>query len=93
LRIAYIPDHYPGAVLLHTSNFDQQKKIEEEIKVANIELGKVLAENEAKTGCLTGTGQLNEKMQGQQSEKELSGNILKRSLHLYQSSCGYILFV
>ncbi|WP_183560167.1 response regulator [Mucilaginibacter sp. SP1R1] len=56
--------------------FDQQKKIEEEIKIANIELGKVLAENEAKNWLLTGTGLLNEKMQGQQSERELSGNIL-----------------
>jgi CheY-like chemotaxis protein/signal transduction histidine kinase/CHASE3 domain sensor protein len=56
--------------------FDQQKKIEEEIRVANIELGKVLADNEAKNWLLTGTGQLNEKMQGQQIEKELSNNIL-----------------
>ena len=29
-----------------------------------------------KTGCLTGTGVFNEKMQGQQSEKELANNIL-----------------
>lgn len=56
--------------------FDQQKKIEEEIRVANIELGRVLADNEAKNWLLTGTGQLNEQMQGQQAEKELSGNIL-----------------
>lgn len=56
--------------------FDQQKKIEDEIRVANIELGKVLADNEAKNWLLTGTGQLNEKMQGQQVEKELSNNIL-----------------
>jgi CheY-like chemotaxis protein/signal transduction histidine kinase/CHASE3 domain sensor protein len=58
------------------ATFDQQKKIEEEIRVANIELGKVLADNEAKNWLLTGTGQLNEKMQGQQVEKELSNNIL-----------------
>ena len=56
--------------------FDQQKKIEEEIRVANIELGVVLAENEAKNWLLTGTGLLNEKMQGQQSERELAENIL-----------------
>ncbi|XHR92320.1 response regulator [Mucilaginibacter sp. UC70_90] len=56
--------------------FDQQKKIEDDIRVANIELGKVLADNEAKNWLLTGTGQLNEKMQGQQVEKELSNNIL-----------------
>jgi len=58
------------------ATFAQQKKIEEEIKVANTELGKVLAENEAKNWLLTGTGLLNEKMQGQQSEKELASNIL-----------------
>jgi CheY-like chemotaxis protein/signal transduction histidine kinase/CHASE3 domain sensor protein len=56
--------------------FAQQKKIEEEIKVANVELEKVLKENEAKNWLLTGTGLLNEKMQGQQSEKELAVNIL-----------------
>ncbi|WP_295719470.1 response regulator [Mucilaginibacter sp.] len=58
------------------ATFNKQKKIEDEIKVANIELAKVLAENEAKNWLLTGTGILNEKMQGQQSEKELSKNIL-----------------
>jgi len=57
--------------------FAQQKKIEQEIKVANVELEKVLGENEAKNWLLTGTGQLNEKMQGQQSEKELAENILE----------------
>lgn len=56
--------------------FDQQKKIEEEIRVANIELGKVLAENESKNWLLTGTGLINEKMQGQQSERELAENVL-----------------
>ena len=58
------------------TTFAQQKKIEDEIKVANTELGKVLAENETKNWLLTGTGQLNEKMQGQQTEKELAANIL-----------------
>jgi CheY-like chemotaxis protein/signal transduction histidine kinase/CHASE3 domain sensor protein len=56
--------------------FDQQKKIEEEIRVTNVELGKVLSENEAKNWLLTGTGLLNERMQGQQSERELAQNIL-----------------
>jgi signal transduction histidine kinase/DNA-binding response OmpR family regulator/CHASE3 domain sensor protein len=56
--------------------FAQQKKAEEEIRVTNIELEKVLAENEAKNWLLTGTGILNEKMQGQQSEKELAHSIL-----------------
>jgi CheY-like chemotaxis protein/CHASE3 domain sensor protein len=56
--------------------FEEQKKIEEEIRVTNIELEKVLAENTAKNWLLTGTGLINEKMQGQQSEKELAHNIL-----------------
>jgi CheY-like chemotaxis protein/signal transduction histidine kinase/CHASE3 domain sensor protein len=68
--------------------FDNQKKIEAEIKVANIELGKVLAENEAKNWLLTGTGQLNEKMQGQQSEKELSGNVLSEVCTYTKASAG-----
>jgi len=56
--------------------FKTQKKIEEEIRVTNIELQNVLAENEAKNWLLTGTGLLNEKMQGQQSENELAQNVL-----------------
>jgi len=56
--------------------FEKQKKIENEVKVTNIELEKVLKENTAKNWLLTGTGLLNEKMQGQQSESELSDNIL-----------------
>lgn len=56
--------------------FEQQKKAEAEVKDANAELGVVLAENEAKNWLLTGVGQLNEKMQGQQNEKELSENVL-----------------
>ncbi|MET3980558.1 CheY-like chemotaxis protein/signal transduction histidine kinase/CHASE3 domain sensor protein [Mucilaginibacter sp. UYP25] len=58
------------------STFARQKKVEEEVRVANIELGKVLTENEIKNWLLTGSGVINEKMQGQQSEKELSENIL-----------------
>ena len=56
--------------------FEQQKKIEEEVRITNIELEKVLSENESKNWLLTGTGLINEKMQGQQSEKELAENIL-----------------
>ena len=56
--------------------FDQQKKAEEEIKVTNAQLEVVLGENQAKNWLLTGTGALNEKMQGVQSEKELSQSIL-----------------
>ena len=58
------------------ATFARQKKVEEEVRVANLELGKVLAENETKNWLLTGSGNLNERIQGQQSEKELSENIL-----------------
>ncbi|SHM96645.1 response regulator [Mucilaginibacter sp. OK098] len=56
--------------------FERQKKIEQEIKVANSELEVVLDENKAKNWLLTGTGSINERMQGQQSERELAGNVL-----------------
>jgi len=56
--------------------FLQQKKIEEQIKTTNVELEAVLAENRAKNWLLTGSGLLNEKIRGQQSEAELAGNIL-----------------
>ena len=56
--------------------FERQRKIEEEIRLSNLQLEKVLGENEAKNWQLTGAGQLNEKMQGQQSEKELAENVL-----------------
>ena len=59
------------------ATFEQQKKIENEITVTNGELEKVLDENKAKNWLLTGTGFLNDKMQGQQSERELAENILK----------------
>jgi CheY-like chemotaxis protein/CHASE3 domain sensor protein len=58
------------------STFARQKKVEEEVRIANLELEKVLQENENKNWLLTGTGNLNERMQGQQTEKELSNNIL-----------------
>jgi CheY-like chemotaxis protein/signal transduction histidine kinase/CHASE3 domain sensor protein len=69
-------------------SFAEQKKIEEEIKITNIELEKVLGENEAKNWLLTGTGLLNERMQGQQSEKELSENILSEICNYIKASAG-----
>ncbi|TWR31603.1 response regulator [Mucilaginibacter pallidiroseus] len=68
--------------------FARQKKVEEEVRVANLELEKVLDENRAKNWLLTGTGNLNEKMQGQQSEKELSANILNEICHYTQALTG-----
>nr|WP_067061126.1 response regulator [Mucilaginibacter sp. L294] len=58
------------------ATFARQKRVEEEVRVANLELEKVLVENEGKNWLLTGSGNLNERMQGQQTEKELSENIL-----------------
>jgi len=57
-------------------NFERQKEIENDIKTANAELETVLSENTAKNWLLTGAGLLNEKMQGQQSGRELAENIL-----------------
>ncbi|MCC8410176.1 response regulator [Mucilaginibacter sp. UR6-1] len=62
--------------------FNRQKKIEQEITDANVQLGQVLRENEAKNWLLTGTAQLNETMQGQQTEKELAANVI-------QELCNY----
>ncbi|RVU02646.1 response regulator [Mucilaginibacter limnophilus] len=62
--------------------FNRQKQIEEKITIANVELNRVLRENETQNWLLTGAGQLNEKMQGQQSEKELCGKIISEL-------CGY----
>jgi CheY-like chemotaxis protein len=58
--------------------FEQQKKIEAEVKSANIELGEVLAENESKNWLLTGMSKLSDRMQGQQTEKELTANVLTK---------------
>jgi CheY-like chemotaxis protein/signal transduction histidine kinase/CHASE3 domain sensor protein len=58
------------------ATFARQKRIEEEVRIANIELEKVLVENESKNWLLIGSGNLNDKMQGQQSEKELANNVL-----------------
>ena len=56
--------------------FEQQKRIENKISATNSELEKVLNDNREQNWLLTGSGLLNEKMQGQQSENELSENIL-----------------
>ncbi|MDB5011533.1 MAG: response regulator, partial [Mucilaginibacter sp.] len=68
--------------------FEQQKEIEEEIRVTNYELEKVLTENEAKNWLLTGTSLLNEKIQGQQSEKELAQNILTEVCNYVKALTG-----
>jgi CheY-like chemotaxis protein/signal transduction histidine kinase/CHASE3 domain sensor protein len=69
-------------------SFNEQKKTEEKITIANIELEKVLGENEAQNWLLTGTGALNEKMQGQQSERELSRNVLAEICTYTEASAG-----
>ncbi|RYY35828.1 MAG: response regulator [Sphingobacteriaceae bacterium] len=70
--------------------FTRQKEIEEKITVANVELGNVLRENELRNWLLTGTGQLNEKMQGQQSEKELCEKIITEVATYTNASTGTI---
>ncbi|MFD2147220.1 CHASE3 domain-containing protein [Mucilaginibacter antarcticus] len=71
-------------------SFAEQKKIEEKITVANGELAEVLAENKAKNWLLTGSGQLNEKMSGQQSERELTENVLADVCRYTEASAGTI---
>ena len=56
--------------------FEEQKKAEENVRLTNVELEKVLAENEAQNWLLKGVANINEKIQGQLSEKELTKNIL-----------------
>jgi CheY-like chemotaxis protein/CHASE3 domain sensor protein len=70
--------------------FEEQKKIEEEIRVTNIQLEKILDENEAQNWLLTGTGLMNEKMQGQQSEKELAHNIITEVCHFTKALTGTV---
>ncbi|RYE19747.1 MAG: response regulator, partial [Sphingobacteriales bacterium] len=59
-------------------SFARQKRVEEDVRIANIELEKVITENEDKNWLLTGTRLLNERMQGQQDEKQLADNILAK---------------
>jgi signal transduction histidine kinase/CheY-like chemotaxis protein/CHASE3 domain sensor protein len=56
--------------------FDNQKKIEAEISSTNVSLEKVLTENEMKNWVLNGIRLLNEKMQGEQTAKELARNVI-----------------
>jgi CheY-like chemotaxis protein/signal transduction histidine kinase/CHASE3 domain sensor protein len=65
-----------GMLYYILGTFKKQKLIEDEIKNSNNELEKVLGENRAKNWQLTGSGILNEKMQGQQTELELTQNVL-----------------
>ncbi len=68
--------------------FNQQKAAEEKIRVTNIELEKVLGDNKDKNWLLTGIGLLNTKMQGQQTEKELSQNILAEICQYTNAATG-----
>jgi len=70
------------------STFQRQQKVENEIKVTNIELAKVLNENTAKNWQLLGTSLLNEKMLGQQTEKELAENILTEICSYTKAATG-----
>jgi len=73
--------------------FERQKIIENKILITNGELEKVLGENTTKNWLLTGTGLLNEKMQGQQTEKELAENILTEICSYTKAlTCTFYLF-
>ena len=68
--------------------FDRQKKIEAEISAANVQLEKVLDDNEAKNWMLTGLRMLNEKMQGEQTEIELAGNVISEICNYTKATTG-----
>ncbi|HEY4197237.1 MAG TPA: ATP-binding protein, partial [Mucilaginibacter sp.] len=68
--------------------FDRQKKIEAEISSTNTQLERVLNENEVKNWVLTGIRLLNEKMQGEQSEKELSKNVIAEICNYTEALIG-----
>ncbi|MGN6179266.1 MAG: response regulator [Mucilaginibacter sp.] len=68
--------------------FEEQKRAEETVRLANVELERVLDENEAKNWLLTGVSSLNEKIQGQLSERELSKNILAEICNYTNASTG-----
>ncbi len=68
--------------------FDRQKKIEAEISSTNTQLEKVLTENEIKNWVLTGIRMLNEKMQGEQSEKELAKNVITEICNYTEALTG-----
>lgn len=68
--------------------FEEQRKAEEIVKHANTELERVLDENEAQNWLLKGVSNMNDKIQGQLSEKELSKNILAEICSYTHASAG-----
>lgn len=77
-----------GLFYIIQKTFEEQKKAEETVKLANSELERVLGENEAKNWLLTGVSNMNDKIQGQLSEKELSKNILAEMCSYTHASAG-----
>ncbi len=68
--------------------YTRQQLQEEEVKHTNYELAKVLSKNEAKNWLLTGAANLNEKLQGQQTEMELSENALNEVCNYTNATSG-----
>jgi CheY-like chemotaxis protein/signal transduction histidine kinase/CHASE3 domain sensor protein len=68
--------------------FDRQKEIEADISSTNERLEKVLFENETKNWVLTGIRLLNERMQGEQTEKELAKNIISEICNYTDALAG-----
>jgi CheY-like chemotaxis protein/signal transduction histidine kinase/CHASE3 domain sensor protein len=63
--------------------FDQQKETEDQIRDANLELGKISSQNEQKNWLLSGATVINEAMRGEQEIDELANNIIS-------GICNYI---
>lgn len=68
--------------------FEEQKKIEANILNAKAQLEEVLDENEAKNWLLTGSNQLSDMVQGEQTEKQLAGRIITESCEYTGAQAG-----
>lgn len=68
--------------------FRKQKKNEKVISRTNRELEVVIAQNKTQNWLLSGSSRLNEKMQGQQNEKEIAQNILEEVCSYTQALTG-----
>src|SRR6202012_2299043 len=68
--------------------FEEQKRIEKQILESNTQLEVVLKENEAKNWLLTGTGQLSELVQGEQSERELAEKVIAETCEYTSAHSG-----
>jgi len=73
--------------------FDQQKEIERQILLTNTELEQISALNEHNNWLLSGAGEINEAMQGEQEIEQLSFNIITKIGNYIDASIGALFLV